>query len=66
VVSLLVAKGAVLALGCGRTGTVVFGLAFVFFFNRGLDFNFFVFDFFDFDFLVFDFFAIPIPLKSMT
>jgi hypothetical protein len=37
VVSLLVAKGAVLALGCGETGTVVFGLvfglAFVFFFN---------------------------------
>lgn len=32
---------------------MVFGLAFVFFFNRGLDFNFFVFDFF----------AIPVPLK---
>jgi hypothetical protein len=37
VVSLLAAKGAVLALGWGGTGTVVFGLvfglAFVFFFN---------------------------------
>jgi hypothetical protein len=37
VLSLLVAKGAVFALGCGGTGTVVFGLAFglafVFFFN---------------------------------
>jgi hypothetical protein len=49
-----------LALGCGGTGAVVFGLAFVFFFNRGLDFNFFVFDFFDFDF-----FAIPVSLKSI-
>ena|SRR5512139_1303851 len=55
-----------LALGCGGTGTVVFGLAFVFFFNRGMDFNFFVFDFFNFDFFAFDFFAIPVSLKSIT